>query len=111
MTRLLCLAAAAAVFCLVQLSPAVAVAEGSGAAPTAYSADRLSKEGFVPAAPGQAVEDTVPGGLLMLTAYGVLWTLVGGYLWRLSRRTAATQRDLDALGQRLDDLNARLKQG
>jgi CcmD family protein len=47
----------------------------------------------------------------MLTAYGALWALVGGYLWRLSRRTAATQRDLDALGQRLDDLNARLKQG
>jgi flagellar basal-body rod protein FlgG len=29
----------------------------------------------------------------------------------LGVRTAATQRDLDALGQRLDDLNARLKQG
>lgn len=109
MKRLLCLFAAVAVACLVHVSPAAA--EGSGAAPTAYSADRLSKEGFVPAAPGQAVEDTVPGGLLMLAAYGVLWTLVGGYLWRLSRRTAATQRDLDALGQRLDDLNARLKQG
>jgi CcmD family protein len=110
MKRLLCFAAAVAVACLVHVSPASA--EGSGAAaPTAYSADRLSKEGFVPAAPGQAVEDSVPGGLLMLTAYGVLWTLVGGYLWRLSRRTAATQRDLDALGQRLDDLHARLKQG
>lgn len=109
MKRPVCLVAAVAVFCIVQA--ASAAAEGSGAAPTAYSADRLSKEGFVPAAPGQAVEDSVPGGLLMLTAYGVLWTLVGGYLWRLSRRTAATQRDLDALGQRLDDLNARLKQG
>ena len=96
MKRLLCVVAAVAVLSVVQAAPAAA--EGS-------------REGFVPAAPGQAVEDSVPGGLLMLTAYGVLWTLVGGYLWRLSRRTAATQRDLDALGQRLDDLNARLKQG
>ena len=109
MKRLLCLVAAVAVLSVSEAAPAAA--EGSGAAPAAYSSDRLSKEGFVPAAPGQAVEDSVPGGLLMLTASGVLWALVGGYLWRLSRRTAATQRDLDALGQRLDDLNARLKQG
>lgn len=109
MKRFCCIAAAAALLCLLQISPAAA--EGSGSAPTGYSAERLSKEGFVPAAPGSAVEDTVPGGLLMLAAYGVLWTLVGGYLWRLTRRTAATQRDLDALTQRLDDLNTRLKQG
>ena len=76
MKRLLCLAAAVAVLSVSEAAPAAA--EGSGAAPSAYSADRLSKEGFVPAAPGQAVEDTVPGGLLMLTAYGVLWTLVDG---------------------------------
>lgn len=109
MKRIRCIAAAAVLLCFVQAAPVLA--EGSGAVAAGYSAERLSKEGFVPAAPGQAVEDSVPGGLLMLAAYGVLWSLVGGYLWRLSRRTAATQRDLDALGQRLDDLNARLKQG
>jgi competence protein ComEC len=50
------------------------------------------------------------GGWAMRVALGWPW-LAACVFRRLSRRTAATQRDLDALGQRLDDLNARLKQG
>jgi len=45
---------------------------------------------------GPQVED-VPGGALLIGAYGVAWLLVVFYLWRLaglSRRTAA---DVDAL--------------
>jgi len=47
---------------------------------------------------GPQVED-VPGGALLIGAYGVAWFLVVAYLWRLaglSRRTAA---DVDALHQ------------
>lgn len=45
---------------------------------------------------GPQVED-VPGGALLIGAYGVAWFLVVAYLWRLaglSRRTAA---EVDAL--------------
>lgn len=55
---------------------------------------------------GPQVED-VPGGALLIGAYGVAWFLVVAYLWRLaglSRRTAA---DVDALHHALKNATER----
>ena len=45
---------------------------------------------------GPQVED-VPGGALMIGAYGVAWFLVVAYLWRLAALSRRTAADVDAL--------------
>ena len=45
---------------------------------------------------GPQVED-VPGGALMIGAYGVAWLLVVLYLWRLASLQRKTAAEVDAL--------------
>lgn len=45
---------------------------------------------------GPQVED-VPGGALLIGAYGVAWFLVVAYLWRLAALSRRTAADVDAL--------------
>ena len=55
-------------------------------------------------AQGPASTDTqVPGGMLMLVSYLVLWGLMLGYLAHLARKQGLLEDDIDALRKRMDD--------
>lgn len=41
--------------------------------------------------------DNVPGGTLLIAAYGVAWVLVLGYLWRLGSLHTANAKELERL--------------
>ncbi|MBW2463540.1 MAG: CcmD family protein [Deltaproteobacteria bacterium] len=45
---------------------------------------------------GPEAED-VPGGTLLIAAYGVLWVLIFGYVFRLGRLEARTRADVTRL--------------
>lgn len=48
--------------------------------------------------------DRVPGGKLLIAAYGVAWVLVLAYLWRLGKLHAANASELERLkAARRDD--------
>jgi CcmD family protein len=44
----------------------------------------------------------VPGGTLVIAAYAFIWLLMMGYVFRLSRISAATARDVERLEKSLD---------
>ena len=46
--------------------------------------------------------EQVPGGTLLIAAYGVIWVLVLGWFWRLGRLQARTRDDLERLRASLD---------
>jgi CcmD family protein len=46
-------------------------------------------------------QESVPGGRLLLMAYGIVWTLLFLYVWRLGRAHASTLRELDRLKSKL----------
>jgi len=48
-----------------------------------------------------AQTENVPGGMLMVAAYGVIWVLVLGYVGSLGIRQAKTASDLERLRQDL----------
>ena len=77
--------------------PALALAQ-DGADPTG---DRATT--FQAAEPGAQTEN-VPGGTLLVVAYGVAWICVFGYAVSLGMRQAKTAKDLERLRQ---DLAAR----
>jgi CcmD family protein len=41
--------------------------------------------------------EQVPGGTLLLIAYGAVWVLMAGYLWRLGGMHRDNQKDIDHL--------------
>jgi CcmD family protein len=43
--------------------------------------------------------EQLPGGLLMIAAYGVVWLLLLAYMVKIGRLQARTQRDLERLEQ------------
>ncbi|MFU8805365.1 MAG: CcmD family protein [Bradymonadaceae bacterium] len=49
-------------------------------------------------------EASVPGGVLLMTAYMILWLLFFGYLIFLMRRQKALTRDLENLERRMDEV-------
>lgn len=93
---------------LVLTSSAVATAQsGAGAAPSGgYSADELSRQGFVAVESG--LGESIAGGPLMLAAYAVFLLMIGGYLLAVSRRQAVIVADMDALRRRVADIDADL---
>jgi CcmD family protein len=46
-----------------------------------------------------AEREQVPGGLMMVAAYGVVWLLLFAYVVHIGRLQARTQRDLERLEQ------------
>lgn len=49
-------------------------------------------------------ETTVPGGVLLITAYIVLWLLLFGYLAFIMRRQQTLSKDLESLEKRIDEV-------
>ena len=64
-------------------------------APTA-AAPRAAQNEFVPVTDLPPAEQ-MPAGPLVLGAYGFIWAAVLVYVFLLSRRLAAVQKDIDAL--------------
>lgn len=93
--------AAAAFVTSVALSRGAFAQEGS-----AYNADDLSREGFVPAPVGEA--EAINGGNLLLAAYVALWVLMGLYLLRLVMRQRAVAKELGGLATQIRDVDDRL---
>lgn len=46
-----------------------------------------------------AEREQVPGGLMMVAAYGVVWLLLFAYIVHIGRLQARTQRDLERIEQ------------
>ena len=96
-------AALLALFCATALSAV--------AAPTAWAQEDSGEsnpgeeraETFEADTSGAQTEN-IPGGLLMVAAYAVVWTVLLGYLMSLGVRQAKTARNLERLRQ---DLEAR----
>ena len=49
-------------------------------------------------------ETTVPGGVLMLISYLILWVMIVGYLAVLSKRQQVVEEDVETLRHRMDEL-------
>lgn len=47
-------------------------------------------------------QEQVPGGTLLLIAYGAAWLLVAGYMWRLGGLHRDTAADVEALRRSLE---------
>ena len=43
-------------------------------------------------------------------AYGLIWAIIGSYVWFLSRRQAALSRQLDGLEAEMDEVAAKPSQ-
>ena len=95
--------------CVVTVSALAHAQAGSGAsAASGYSADALSRQGFVAVESGMG--ESIAGGPLMLAAYAVFALMIGGYLVAVARRQAAVVADMDALRRRVADIDADLEQ-
>lgn len=78
---------------------ALVLVAGSAAAQEEDAAQ--SRSTVYRAVEGPLTED-VPGGALMLGAYGAAWLLTMGFVWRLGLLHARNAADLDRLRARTD---------
>jgi len=81
----------AALFAAAGVMPALAFAQDA-------AEDRA--ETFEAAEPGAQTEN-VPGGMLLVGAYGVIWALMMGYVVSIGFRQARTAKELDRLREDL----------
>jgi CcmD family protein len=58
-----------------------------------------AQDGFVPA--DKLHQENVPGGLLVVAAYAVVWVVVVAYVLTLWRRAGRIERDLADLSSRV----------
>ena len=66
------------------------------AAPATQPAPQAAQDEFVPVK-DLPLADQMPAGPLVLGAYGFIWAVVLVYVFMLSRRLQAVQKDIDAL--------------
>lgn len=76
--------------------PLVAFAQDDEAGQEAEDPAASRAQTFEAAGEGAQTEN-IPGGMLMVAAYGVIWVLVMGYVMSLGMRQASTARELDRL--------------
>jgi CcmD family protein len=60
-----------------------------------------AQEGFVPVEELPKQDDRIPAPMLVATAYGFVWVALFGYVWSISRRLAAVNRELASLRTRV----------
>jgi CcmD family protein len=89
------LTAAGASLASLALGPSVAAAQGAG---EDSAEDRASAFRAVEGADAEQV----PGGTLLLSAYGVMWLFIFGYVFRLQRMQTATQAEVSRLARVLE---------
>lgn len=76
--------------------PRVDARQQPAAAPATQPAPQAAQSEFVPVKDLPAAEQ-MPAGPLVLGAYGFMWAVVLVYVFLLSRRLQAVQKDIDAL--------------
>lgn len=84
---------------------ALAIALGLGASALALAQTPAGGDGKASAVAtdlSRYKEEPVPGGALLVAAYGVMWGLLAGYVGRLVLRQSRTERELQAIHDRLD---------
>ena len=79
---------------LLLAGPALAQQPGAGA-----GADRMNDTDFVPRS-SLPPSEQIPGGRLVVAAYGFFLVLVVFYVWTIWRRIAKVEQDMDALARR-----------
>lgn len=95
----LSLALSLALALTLSLGPAVSLAQqadGQGADEQGPEDPDDSRATSFRAVSGPDAED-VPGGTLLILAYGVFWVLIFGYVFRLGRLEALTRADVNRL--------------
>jgi CcmD family protein len=60
------------------------------------------EQGFVPLKNLPAQQEQLPAARLVMTAYAVAWIVVVLYLWSIWRRLAGVEREIAAVGRRLE---------
>jgi CcmD family protein len=60
------------------------------------------EQGFVPLKNLPAQQEQLPAARLVMTAYAVAWVVVLLYLWSIWRRLAGVEREIAAVGRRLE---------
>ena len=76
--------------------PRVDARQQPAAAPATQPAPQAAQSEFVPVKDLPAAEQ-MPAGPLVLGAYGFMWAVVLVYVFLLSRRLQAVQKDIDGL--------------
>ncbi len=84
---------------LARVSRLVMLTLGVMAATAASALAFQAQEGFVPA--DQLHQEQVPGGMLVVVAYAVVWVVVIAYVLTLWRRAGRIERDLADLSSRV----------
>jgi CcmD family protein len=82
--------------CVVIIAAILVLSSSSGLA--------FQDSGFVPVKPGETGQETLPAAPLVFVAYGVIWTMLLGYVFLLWRRLGRVERELA-------DVNAKLRAG
>ena len=60
------------------------------------------EQGFVPVKNLPSQQEQMPAAPLVMTAYAVAWVVVVLYLWSIWRRLAGVEREIAAVGRRLE---------
>ena len=87
---------------VVMLFLGVLLTGGASAVLAQQPAVAAPEQGFVPVKnlPGQ--QEHLPAAPLVMTAYAVAWVVVVLYLWSIWRRLAGVEREIAAVGRRLE---------
>ena len=60
------------------------------------------EQGFVPVKNLSAQQEQLPAAPLVMTAYAVAWVVVVLYLWSIWRRLSGVEREIAAVGRRIE---------
>jgi CcmD family protein len=77
----------------------------AGGAPAAFAQQpsiAAPEQGFVPVKNLPAQQEQLPAAPLVMTAYAVAWVVLVLYLWSIWRRLAGVEREMAAVGRRLE---------
>ena len=60
------------------------------------------EQGFVPVKNLPSQQEQLPAAPLVMTAYAVAWVVVVLYLWSIWRRLSGVEREIAAVGRRIE---------
>ena len=86
---------------IVMLFVGVLIAGGASDAFAQQPSVAAPEQGFVPVK-NLPTQEQLPAAPLVMTAYAVAWVVVVLYLWSIWRRLAGVEREIAAVGRRLE---------
>jgi CcmD family protein len=87
---------------VVMLIVGTLTAGGASAAFAQQPSVAAPEQGFVPVKNLPAQQEQLPAAPLVMTAYAVAWVVLVLYLWSIWRRLAGVEREIAAVGRRLE---------